>query len=126
MALLRKKNPEWKPSEQRDLEVGELIEVSDYRRLVEGGDAELVDESGNVLPLPGTVFVCGICYEKVGSHGEYVEHIMKTHADQPTLDTSISTEEPAKDEEKPLSFGEKMAKARAAKKAEREAEKAKA
>jgi len=127
MALLRKKNQDWYPSEQKDLKIGETIEVSDYRRLVESGDADLVDEDGTVLPLPGTIFVCAICYEKIGSHTDYVSHVMDKHATQTKLKKVVTEEEPepiVQEEEKvkvPSSFGERMAAARAAAKAKREA-----
>src|SRR5258706_15091448 len=97
MALLRKIDPSWRPSENDDLKVGETIEISDYRRLVELGTAECMDDEGNVLPLPGTVFVCGICYEKIDNHQEYVKHIIKAHG---TYNPKISvTEEPTEEPE---------------------------
>lgn len=119
MATLRKKNPTWKPFENQALEVGETIEISDYRRLVESGDAELVDEQGNVLPLPGTVFVCGICYEKIDSHAEYVEHVMEKHAATTNLKKEDVPNEKEEGIKVPSSFGERMAKARAAARAKR-------
>lgn len=135
MALIRKVDPEWKPSEKTDLQVGDTIEISDYRRLVELGTGELVDDSGNVLPLPGTVFVCGICFDKIGSHIEYVDHVMKNHASVAPKkplggeDPVPTAAEPGDKEINgitiPASFGEKMAKARAAAKAKREAAKKK-
>lgn len=134
MALLRKKNPEWFPSENKGLLVGDTIEISDYRTLVEEGNAELVDEAGTVLPLPGTVFVCGICFEKCLSHSDYVAHVLKEHSGQTDLNNEKNTSiDPEEAEETaiekdanpikiPETFGQRMAKARAEAKAKREAE----
>lgn len=129
MATLRKKNPNWKPHENQGLLVGDTIEISDYRRLVESGDAELVDDNGNVLPLPGTVFVCGICFDKIESHADYVQHVMDQHAETKTkkpdaFAAEIKTEELEKEkeiaeEERRKAIGQRLAAARAAKKAEK-------
>lgn len=93
MAIVRKVNPEWKPSENNGLQVGEQLEVTDYRRLVEEGMAELIDDNGNVLPLPGTVFVCGICYEKIDNHAGYLDHVLDAHKIAKKIDVVEPEEE---------------------------------
>ena len=78
MALLKKVKPDWSPSENRGLKVGEVIEIGDYRRLVQSGVAILVDEKGSELALPGQVFVCPICFSKTESHVDFIAHV-NTH-----------------------------------------------
>lgn len=41
--LVKKKNPNWQPSEKPDLAVGETLEVTDARALVISGDAIAID-----------------------------------------------------------------------------------
>lgn len=47
--LVRKKNPEWFPSENKELKVGETIEITDPKQLILNGEAEAVGENGEVL-----------------------------------------------------------------------------
>ncbi len=115
--LLRKKDSDWKPSENKGLEIGETIEIGDYRALVELGMADLVDEAGNILPLPGTVFVCAICFEKMDSHSGYAEHVITAHATVAKQPVDIE------EEEEPV-IQDKLAKARAAAAANRAKRKA--
>jgi hypothetical protein len=131
--LVRKKNPSWQPSENKGLQVGEALEVTDYRRLVEAGMADLVDEDGNILPLPGTIFVCGICFTKCDSHGDYMYHALTAHKDmikkKQVDESDIPVNIPQKEVQEDFSvtkalketaketFGDRMKKARAAKRA---------
>lgn len=43
--LVKKVNPEWKPSENKDLKVGDTIDMSDPKALILGGDAVAIDEA---------------------------------------------------------------------------------
>lgn len=44
--LVRKKNPDWRPSENKELKVGETIEITDPRQLILNGDVTAIDETG--------------------------------------------------------------------------------
>jgi len=62
MALLKKINDSWAPSEKPNLRIGEIVDVTDYSGLVKNGMAVLVDKDGNELELPGQKFTCPICF----------------------------------------------------------------
>src|SRR5258708_9741112 len=48
MAIVKKVNPDWYPSEKRDLQVGEVFEFpGNVEQLVKEGTVTLVDENGN-------------------------------------------------------------------------------
>lgn len=47
--IVKKKNPDWFPSENKGLKVGETIEMTDPKSLILSGDAVGVDESGTEL-----------------------------------------------------------------------------
>lgn len=127
MALLKKLHSEWYPSENKGLKVGETIEMDSYRELVESGMAELVDETGNVLPLPGTVFVCGICFAKIDDHDAYIDHVYTAHQIAKRIEPEVLEDElevidntehtQAKTEPTGETWGQKMARLRAEKKA---------
>jgi len=40
---LKKIKEEWYPSESRNMKIGEVVEITDYMRLVKEGSAVLVD-----------------------------------------------------------------------------------
>jgi len=44
--LVKKKNPEWYPSENKGLKVGETIEITDPKVLIMNGDVVALDEKG--------------------------------------------------------------------------------
>jgi hypothetical protein len=44
--LVKKKNPEWFPSENKNLKVGETIDITDPRSLIIGGDVIGLAEDG--------------------------------------------------------------------------------
>ncbi len=46
---VRKINPDWKPAENPDLKVGEMIEKTNPRQLILEGNAEAIDENGVVI-----------------------------------------------------------------------------
>lgn len=75
MGLVKKMRADWQPSENPNLKVGEMIEITDYTALVRTGAAILVDEYGNEQPLPGQVFACPICYKGTGTLAEFVAHV---------------------------------------------------
>lgn len=75
MALLKKTNDAWQPSEKPDLQIGEVLEMTDYESLVKQGMAVLVDPQGNELELPGQVFKCPICFTSLEGVMELTMHI---------------------------------------------------
>ena len=44
--LVKKLNPEWVPSENRELKVGDTIDISDPKELILRGDCVAVDSTG--------------------------------------------------------------------------------
>ena len=93
MATVKKIDPSWRPSENKDLKVGETIEITDYTRLVRSGAAILVDESGNELPLPGQVFNCPICYKGTSTLSDFVLHVDTHKKVDSTLLAPVKAEE---------------------------------
>jgi hypothetical protein len=87
MALVKKINDGWEPSENPGLKVGDTIEVTNYESLVKGGMAVLVDEAGNEVELPNQPFTCPICFEV--NHGlmNFVAHVSDNHGPKPTKET---------------------------------------
>lgn len=81
MALLKKINDHWQPSENPGLRIGDTLEVTDYQSLVRSGMAILVDSTGNELELPGQSFNCPICFKVVvgleGFHSHVASHLQK-------------------------------------------------
>ena len=75
MALLKKINPAWAPSENPGLTVGGTVDITDYTALVKSGAAVLVDESGRELPLPGQVYECPICFKKSDEIEKFTAHV---------------------------------------------------
>jgi hypothetical protein len=47
--LVKKKNPNWFPSENKQLKVGETIEITDPKFLIINGDVDGIDENGVVV-----------------------------------------------------------------------------
>lgn len=118
--LLKKISPDWHPSENPGLKVGETIDIGDYLKLVEDGTAVMIGKFGEELPMPGTIFNCPICFKPLRSIEAFTAHVELSHNPKRVLP------KPATDKEivaKNDSFGEKMAKARKAARAKREAEK---
>jgi hypothetical protein len=132
MTLLKKINPDWAPQEHPGILVGDIVDFpGNVNQLIRERSAVLVDESGNELPAPGTVFTCAICYVGTSSLPEYTAHVLG-HAPKPVATVEAPTPEvkaevdQIKEEQKKNDFGAKMAAARAAAKAKREAEAAEA
>lgn len=75
MALVKKVDSTWSPSEKRDLKVGEVIEITDYVTLVRTGAAILVDEQGNELSLPDQVFTCPVCFKESRALPAFIAHV---------------------------------------------------
>lgn len=116
--LVKKKNPEWFPSESPKLKVGETIEITDPRALVLNGDAIALNEDGvevSAYELYGVVVK-----DEMEEFQQYIamkkqEALMnQLKKEKEELETQLTEEKP---EEKVESFAEKMAKAKAAKKA---------
>lgn len=132
MARLRKVKPEWNPQEHPGIAVGEIIEfVGPHEQLVREGSAQLVDEAGNTLPLPGTVFNCPMpgCLYHTESTIMYTDHVIEAHKPATKAEVKVEAKEepklaPKKEKtpEERKAFAEKMAAAKAKKKAEREAQ----
>ena len=96
MALLKKVNSNWYPKEKEGevFEIGDTIDITDYRKLVESGNAVLVDEEGNELPLPGTTYTCPVCARKTTDIGSFIAHA-NSHQKAPTAKVSTAQEAPA-------------------------------
>lgn len=76
MPLLKKIDPSWQPSENKGLQVGEIMEFNGaYEELVKGEMAMLVDEAGNEQELPNQRFTCPICFTTVTGLLSFVDHI---------------------------------------------------
>lgn len=95
MVKLKKTNPAWVPSENPGLKVGDIVEITDYKRLVRERNAVLVDEDGNELPMPDQVFSCPICFKATTSLTEFTAHVTDAHSpkpkvvEEPEIDTSM-------------------------------------
>ncbi len=99
MAQLKKIDPNWYPSENRGLRVGEIIEITDYPALVKSGAAVLVDNDGNEMPMPGLKFPCPICFHETTNLKEFTDHVATKHKTQETPTTNESEVEAPKVEE---------------------------
>ena len=60
MTLVKKTSNDWSPSENRELKIGEVLEVTNPEDLVRGGLAVLVDKEGNVLKTIKTRDIPGL------------------------------------------------------------------
>lgn len=127
--LLKKINPNWNPIEKPDLKVGETIEKTDYRKLVETGAAICVDENGVEQPLPGMKFRCPVCYKETLSSTEFTDHVKEAHSpnkevkiEQPIIVEPEKLVVPSEEDLRAKRLAA-MAKGREAAKARREAEK---
>lgn len=78
MAIVKKINELWEPSEKPNLKVGERIEVTDYKSLVVSGMAVLVDDNDNEVEMPGQLLVCPICFQQKDGLSSFYQHI-ETH-----------------------------------------------
>lgn len=143
MAFLKKINDQWQPSERPNWQVNEVWDFpGPYQELVKSGMAVLVDEFGNELELPGQKLVCPICFTESEGITSFVTHVTdhaaKTNKNlEQRVDAAKEaqkTEEEAHEalrakvekalgDEKKLTFGQRMAAARAAKQAERKGKK---
>ncbi len=47
--LVKKKNPEWKPSENPELQVGETIDMTNPKALIINGDVVAIDSDGSEM-----------------------------------------------------------------------------
>ena len=78
---VKKISSAWKPAENPDLAIGEMIEVTDYTHLVRSGMGILCDESGQEIPLPGESLTCPICFKKLpGKLSEFTAHVANFHS----------------------------------------------
>lgn len=104
VALLKKINELWQPSEKPGLQINEVLDFGgSYETLVKQGMAILVDENGTELPLP-TPLECPICFTVVVGLYEFVEHV-STHSPKKREEAKAATEALVKkleEEDKPL------------------------
>lgn len=91
MALLKKVNSEWFPSEKKDLKVGETIEITDYTNLVKTGVAVLVDGSGKELSMPGTSLKCPVCFKEELNIDSFMAHLETHKQVVPAVIVNVST-----------------------------------
>lgn len=137
--LVKKKNPEWFPSENKFLKVGETIDITDPKALILNESVVAVNEETgaeiSAFELYGVVVKTEMeefqDYMKLKKAEQEKERLTKERQElevqKATFDASKTATETATDstttatEAKEQTFGERMAAARAAKKAEREA-----
>lgn len=127
MALLKKLRDDWVPSENKSLQVGEVFDFpGPFIDLVKNGSALLVDEQGNELPLPGTIFTCAICFAESNTLETYTAHVLGHAAPKTTVEpiTAPTPEVKAEVDDIKAKRLANIAKAQAAAKAKREAAKA--
>jgi len=78
MTFLKKVNENWQPIEKPGLKVGEIFDFpGPYEALIRQGVAVLVDKGGNEIELPGQVFECPVCFEKVEGLQGFTDHVSK-------------------------------------------------
>ena len=103
---VKKKNPNWYPSEKKDLKVGEVIEITDPRALVLNGDVTPLDEDGaevSAFELYGVVVK-----DEMKEFEEYLkmkkQEAMKTKLEEEkaALESQIKAQEAAKVAEAPV------------------------
>ena len=76
MPLLKKLSPNWTPIEFPNVKVGDVIQFdAPYEELVRGGMAMIVDKDGNELELPGQMFECPVCFEKIQGLQNFTDHV---------------------------------------------------
>lgn len=78
MPLVKKLDPNWKPSENPNLQVGETIEMTDPKVLVQNGQAVLIDKYGNEIRRESGILMCPICSYKTDDAFGLASHIL-TH-----------------------------------------------
>lgn len=123
--IVKKKNPQWFPSENIKLKVGETIEITDPKALILNGDVIALNEDGvevSAYELYGVVVK-----DEMEEFQQYLamkkqEALMnslkkeKEELESQLADAKEVTEE-KKEEKSEMSFAERMAKAKADKKA---------
>ena len=99
MALLKKVSDSWQPAEKPDLQIGGIVELTNYESLVKSGLAVLVDEKGNEMELPGQEFNCPVCFLKISGLLDFTNHVSKHLKSKTTSvperieeETSLATE----------------------------------
>lgn len=123
--IVKKKNPEWFPSENKKLKVGESIEITDPKALILNGDVVALNEDGvevSAYELYGVVVKNEMeefqQYLAMKKQEALMNQLKKEKED---LESQLAEKEEVfeekKEEEPAMSFAEKMAKAKAAKKA---------
>lgn len=73
--LLKKVDPNWYPSENPRLQVGETVDLTSYETLVRAGIAVCVDEAGNEMELPNQPLTCPICFQVPLGIYNFVTHV---------------------------------------------------
>ena len=102
MALLKKVHSDWAPQEKPNLQVGEVFDFpGPFEALVRQGMAVLVDEAGNEMELPGQLFECPVCFEKIGGLKAFNDHVAAHTPSVAPVEAEAPAEAPAA-EEKPV------------------------
>lgn len=98
--LVKKINPEWKPSEKPDLKVGETIEISDPKTLILSGVVKAVDAEGMEV---SSYDLYGVITKDEREEFEEWKKINKQNALKSKMEKEIADlkEEAAKIEKKP-------------------------
>lgn len=117
---VRKLAEDWRPAENPDLAVGDIIEITDPEWLIKTRKVVAVDEKGNEIPMGGT-FNCPICAWISADLDELQAHLGTHKSVKPEevkpIEVKTEIKEPTL-REKRL---EALAKARAARAAKRSA-----
>ena len=78
MPLVKKINPNWVPSENKGLQVGDIIDMPNSQALVDSGMAVYVDKDGNELKRIGKS-PCPICTFSTDDPYALADHILNKH-----------------------------------------------
>lgn len=80
MALVKKINSEWRPSESPDMKIGDVIDMTSADALVDQGMAVYVDEQGNELQKKSaTGLKCPTCTFVTDDQYDLASHILVDH-----------------------------------------------
>ncbi len=81
--LVKKINPEWKPSENKELKVGETIEMTDAKALILNGDAVAIGDRGQEL---SAYELYGVIVERELQEFEEYTKMKKAQAEKDSLE----------------------------------------
>src|SRR3990167_4411092 len=93
MTYLKKVDVNWVPREFPNIQVGEIVDFpGPFEKLVREGQALIVDKDGNEQELPGQVFECPVCFEKIQGLKDFTEHV-SGHMPKPKEEKAVVEKE---------------------------------